>query len=155
MDIYKKLNDLNIILPEPPEKGGFYTQIKNFGDKYIYISGCGPQQNKNIEFTGKLGKDLSLEEGGISAQRCILNALSILHRDLGDLNKIKSFVKILAFVASDDTFYNQPKVVDYASKTLLSIFGNDIGSTARSAIGVNVLPENIPVEIELIVEVKK
>lgn len=154
MNIYENLEKLNIKLPEPPPAGGLYTPVRPFGDKLYYISGIGPAVNGKAEFLGKLGSDLTNEQGQAAARAATLNILAVIHRDLGDLNKIKSFVKMLALVASADTFYEQPKIIDASTGLLIQIFGEEIGKPARSAIGVNVLPGNIPVEIELLFEVK-
>ena len=95
----------------------------------------------------------NIEEGQEAARICTLNALSVLHEYLGDLNKIKSVVKILAFVASAPGFNSQPAVVDGASQLLKDIFGDDNGVGARSAISAIELPGNISVEIEFIFEI--
>lgn len=154
MDIYRRLEELQITLPQAPEKGGIYSQIKEFGEKLVYVSGCGPQHNGQCEFLGKVGKEVSFEQAQQAARNCMLNILAVIHSKLGDLNRIKSFVKILAFVASENSFTQQPQVVNAASKLLLDIFGEEAGSPARSAIGVNVLPGDIPVEIEVLLELK-
>ena len=151
-DIYGKLKAMGVVLPEPPQKAGAYTQCVQFGKNLVYISGCGPDLNGNEILKGKLG-DMSIEQGQEAARCCALNALAILHRDLGDLSRIKRFVKSLTFVASTNDFFEQPKVANGASSLLIEVFGAEIGCPARSAIGVNVLPGNIPVEIEYLVEV--
>lgn len=154
MDVYSRLDELNIELLEHTASGGIFTSVRTFGDNLVYVSGTGPTCRLSSGKLGKVGRDLSLEEG-IKEARCVmLNILSNLHHDLGDLNRIKGFVKMLVFVASDDTFYQQPVVANGASKLLLDIFGDDAGLPARSAIGVSVLPGNIPVEIELLLELK-
>ena len=104
--------------------------------------------------TVRLGRDLTLEDGQEEARRCMINILSNLHEEIGDLNRIKRFVKMLAFIASDDDFTQQPLVANGASALIRDVFGDDVGVPTRSAIGVNVLPGNIPVEIELLLELK-
>ncbi len=153
MNVYDRIKELGITLPQPPSKAGMYTQCVEFGQNLAYVSGCGPDLNGVEVIKGKLG-EMSIEEGQEAARCCALNALSILHRDLGDLNRIKRFVKALCFVASLDNFYEQPKVANGASQLLRDIFGHEEGVPARSAIGVNVLPGNIPVEIEYLIEVE-
>jgi len=150
-NIYDKLKSLGLTLPEPPQKAGLYTQCIEFGKNLVYVSGCGPDLNGVEKLKGKLG-ELSIEEGQEAAKCCALNVLAILHRDLGDLNRIKRFVKSLSFVASTNDFYFQPKVANGASCLLIELFGEEKGCSARSAIGVNVLPGNIPVEIEYLIE---
>ena len=148
--LVERMQTLGIELPEAPDRAGMYVQTKRCGNS-LYISGCGPSLKGKPDITGKLG-EISIEEGQEAARRCILNALAILQRDLGSLERVKSVVKILTFVASKPDFYNQPKVADGASKLLVDLFGKEIGCPTRSAIGVAVLPGDIPVEIELLVE---
>lgn len=155
-DIYQILKDKGIELPPPPPKGGVYTPVMEFGadNKLLYCSGCGPDLGNGKNIIGKLGKDLTLEQGQEAARNCMLNLLANLHAKTGDLNKIKRFVKVLAFVNSDPEFYEQPQVVNGGSAFLNEIFGDEAGLPARSAIGTNTLPGNIAVEIEVLVELK-
>ena len=152
VNVYEKLDKLGIQLPPAPAAGGIYTPVVDFGSNLLYCSGCGPGDFNPL---GKVGKDLTLEEAQEASRRCMLNLLSNLEAKIGDLNKIKKFVKVLAFVSSDDSFVQQPQGVNGGSQLLVDIFGEEIGKPARSAIGVNVLPGNIPVEIEVLVELKK
>ena len=154
MNVYENMEKLGIQILEPTPLGGIYSPVRPFGDKLIYTSGTGGANAIDKDITGKLGKDLTLEQGQEMARRCALNIISNLHHAIGDLNQIKCFVKLLAFVASDDEFYQQPQVVNGASQLIRDIFGEEIGMPARSAVGVNVLPGNIPVEIEAIVELR-
>ncbi len=152
MDVYEKIKELGYEMLELPPKGGVYKPVKQVGNM-LYISGQGPTKRGIPVVVGKVGAERTIEEGQEAARFCVLNALSTLHNYLGDLNKIKSLVKILAFVASADNFNQQPKVIDAASKLLADIFGEDNGIGARSAIGVNELPGNITIEIEFIFEI--
>ena len=154
MNIYHVLESKGILLPSPPPKGGVYTPVKEFGDNFLYCSGCGPDLGNGNTIIGKLGDSLSIEDGQKAAYNCMLNLLANLHAKIGDLNKIKSFVKLLAFVNSTDSFTEQPLVVNGASNLLIDIFGEQIGCPARSAIGTNSLPGGIACEIALIVELK-
>ncbi len=154
MNVYERLKELNIELPSPPPKGGVYTQAREFGSNMCYLSGFGTDINGVQNYQGKLGKEYTIEQGQQAAVNCILNILAVLHHKLGDLNRIRRFVKMLAFVASENHFSSQPAVANGASQLLLDVFGEEVGLPARSAIGVNVLPGDIPVEIELLVEVK-
>ena len=97
-NVYDKLKEMNLTLPTPPAKGGLYTPVMEFGDHLLYCSGCGPQIN-GTSINGKLGKDLTVEQGQEAALRCMLNLLANLDAKLGDLNRIKRFVKVLAFVS--------------------------------------------------------
>ena len=150
MNIYHVLESKGILLPSPPPKGGVYTPVKEFGDNFLYCSGCGPDLGNGNTIIGKLGDSLSIEDGQKAAYNCMLNLLANLHAKIGDLNKIKSFVKLLAFVNSTDSFTEQPLVVNGASNLLIDIFGEEMGCPARSAIGTNSLPGGIAFEIELI-----
>lgn len=152
MKIKQKLTELNIKLPDAPAKGGVYESVKQFGDKFLYVSGCGPNTAEK-KYSGKLNQTYSIEEGRKAAGDCILNILALLDRQIG-LDNIKNIVKLLVFVASDDDFYMQPQVADGATELLCGVFGPEAGCPSRSAIGVNVLPGNIPVEIEALVEIK-
>ena len=151
MDVYERIKELGYEIPELPPKGGIYKPVKQVGNM-LYVSGQGATKKGIPVIPGKVGAERTIEEGQDAARICALNALSTLHDYLGDLNKIKSLVKTLGFVASDDNFNQQPKVIDGASKLLADIFGED-GIGARSAIGVNELPGNITVEIEFIFEI--
>jgi enamine deaminase RidA (YjgF/YER057c/UK114 family) len=152
MNVYDNLKKLNIVLPEPPPKGGVYIPVNDFGDKFLYTSGFGAVKDGKPAFVGKAG-DVSMEYAQDAARMCIINILSAIEKKIGDLNKVKRVIKLLGFVASKDDFYDQPKVMNAASELLAAVFGED-GAHARSAIGTNVLPNNLTVEIELIVELK-
>ena len=152
MNVYDVMKEKNIVLPEPPPKGGVYAPCKITGN-LAHISGCGCIIDGG-KAAGKLGRDYTVEEGQAFARNCMLNVLAVLQREIGDLNRVTNVVKILAFVASDDEFYQQPQVANGASNLLGELFGQQVGIPARSAIGVNVLPGNLPVEIEAIFEFK-
>mgnify|MGYP000983716556 FL=1 len=153
-DIYEILKEKAITLPEPPPKGGVYTPVQEFGDKFLYCSGCGPDLGGGNNVKGKLGGGLSLEEGQKAAYQCVLNLLANLDQKTGDLNRIKRFVKVLAFVNCTDDFEMQPQVVNGGSQLLADLFGEEAGLPARSAIGTNSLPGGIACEIEVVVELK-
>ena len=149
MDIYEVLKEKGITLPPAPPKGGLYSSAKEFGDKLVYISGCGCNIGDEVG-VGKLGKEVTVEEGQKWARNSMLNVLSVLDANVG-LDKVKGCVKILAFVASDPDFYDQPAVANGASQLLMDNFG-DVPS--RSAVGMVSLPGNMPIEIEAIFELK-
>lgn len=153
-NIYEILAEKKIELPKAPAKGGVYTPVIEFGEKLLYCSGCGPAIEGGSSVVGKLGKDLTVEEGQRAAYQCMLNLLANLHEKTGDLNKIKRFVKVLAFVNGTDDFVQQPQVVNGGSELLYHIFGEEAGLPARSAIGTNSLPGGIACEIEALVELK-
>lgn len=153
MSVEERLKQLNIVLPEVPQKAGMFENCKEFGNHFVYVSGCGPDVNGELYKKGKLGKEISVEEGQEAAGNCVLNALTILNKKLGSLDRIKSVVKVLAFVSSDPDFYSQPQAANGASQMLMDILGTEVGCPSRSAIGVSVLPGNIPIEVEMLVEI--
>ncbi|HCS73810.1 MAG TPA: RidA family protein [Clostridiales bacterium] len=153
MDVYGKMKEMGIELPKTPAKGGVYAQAKEFGKDLIYISGCVPAIDGKSPL-GKLGAEITIEQGQECAKNAMLNVLAVLENYIGDLNKIRNVVKILVFVAGTDEFYKHPQVANGGSQLLVDIFGEEAGAPTRSAIGVNALPGNVPVEIEAIFEVK-
>jgi enamine deaminase RidA (YjgF/YER057c/UK114 family) len=151
MDVYEKLKSLNLRLPEAPKKGGVYTPAKLLDNGLLYVSGCGP--NLDEVSAGKLGAEFSIEEGMVFARNCMLNILAVVEAKIGDLNRVVNCIKLLVLVASADDFYSQPQVANGASSLLVELYGEEAGCPARSAIGVNVLPGNIPVAIAAIFSV--
>ena len=152
MNVNENLKKHNLTLPPVPEKGGLYVPVREFGDNLVYVSGCGPNIEGDEVFSGKLGKEYTLQDGQRAARKAALNLLAVMQSNLGDLSKVKKIVKLLCFVASENDFYQQPQVTNAASQLLADVFGEKIGIGARSAIGVNVLPGNIPFEIEVLAE---
>ena len=152
VNLEETLDKYGLTMPNPPAKGGIYEPVKEFGPNFCYLSGCTPTHNGEVRWTGKLGRELDVEQGQEAARFCALNLLANLKAQYGSLDKVKRIVKMLAFVAGTDSFYDHPKVANGASELLVDIFGKEAGQCARSAIGVNVLPGNAPVEIELLVE---
>ncbi len=150
MDVYWMLDKLGLVLPPPPEKGGVYAPFRIFGERFLYISGCGPI-TEGEPVTGRLQERYTIEEGQQFAQRAMLNVLSIADAAVGDLNRLRP-IKILTFVSSPDDFFQQPQVANGGSQLLADLFGED-QVPARSAIGVNALPGNIPVETEALFEI--
>ncbi len=153
MDVYEKLRDMNLVLPPAPAKGGVYTPCKLFGEDMVYVSGCGPVIGEQA-IAGKLGKDFTIEQGQQFARQSMLNVLAALQAKIGDLNRVTDVVKLLVYVASSDDFYSQPQVANGASSLLVALFGDEAGAPTRSAVGMNVLPGNIPVEIEGIFRIR-
>ena len=151
--ISEKLKKLNIELPKAPDPVGAYVAFKII-DKILYISGQLPiDKNGNI-IKGKVGKDLSLEDGQKASRLCVANILAQAQKALnGDLNKIKNCIKITGYVNSTKDFIDQPKVLNPASETLAEIFGEQ-GKHTRVAVSTNSLPLGIAVEIDAIFEIK-
>lgn len=151
--VEEKLQALGLTLPEPPAKGGLYSPAKRFGEKLVYISGCGPSVDGS-PITGKLGENVTEEQGYVYARNSMLNVLAVLKREIGDLDTVKNAVKVTCFVASAPDFYHQPQVANGGTQLLIDLFGEEAGAPSRSAIGQNVLPGNMPVETEAIFELK-
>lgn len=150
MTVEEKLAEMGLSLPTPPPKGGVYSPAKPFcGGKLIYVSGCGPVIDEPV--TGKLGAEVTLEKGQEYARNAMLNVLAVLKREIGDLGRVKNLVKITTFVASTPDFYDQPQVANGGSELLSKLFGE---VPSRSAVGMAVLPGNIPVETEALFEIE-
>ncbi len=152
MNIEKKLQELNLTLPPTPPLGGIYHPTLITGNT-LYISGQGPMLNDGSLILGKLGKDLTIEEGHAAARQVGLTMLSTLKSQIGDLNKIKRLIKTLGMVNSTLDFHDQPKVINGFSELMVEIWGDELGKGARSAVGM-ILPNNMAVEIEAIFELK-
>lgn len=149
----KRIKELGLELPEAPRPFAHYVTVNRSGN-LLFSSGGGPIKNGEILYHGKVGSDLTLEEGYEAAQKTALFILSALKQYLGDLDRVEQIVKVLGFVASAPEFYDQPKVIDGFSKVMTDVFG-ERGKHARSAVAVPQLPFNTPVEVELIVEIKE
>ena len=154
MDVYDKIKALGLEIPSPTSKGRIFAAAVKMGEKIYITSGNNCKVNGKLPHPGRLGAEVDVEQGRQDARQCILNILGNVQNEISDLNEIKQIVKILGFVASADDFYDQPRVLDAASELLIDIFGSEAGRCARSAVGVNVLPNNQPVEIEMVFEVK-
>ena len=152
MNIEDKLKELNIELPNAPDPVGAYVAFKKINN-LLFISGQLPITSDGKMVKGKIGKDLTLEDGQKASKLCVINILAQVKKALnGDLNNIKNCVKITGFVNSTDDFKNQPKVINPASETLSAVFG-DKGKHARVAISANSLPLGAAVEIDAIFEI--
>ncbi len=148
----QKLQSLGIVLPAPTNPVANYVKFVRTGN-LIFLSGHGPANADGKYTTGKLGKELSIEEGYNAAKLTGINLLSTLKAAVGDLSKVKRIVKVLGMVNSTEQFTDQPKVINGFSDLMVAIFG-DKGKHARSAVGMASLPMNMAVEIEMIVEVE-
>ena len=150
--ISENLKKLNIELPNAPVPVGSYVAYKIVG-KILYISGQLPIDNNGKNIKGKIGKDLTLEDGQKAAKLCVVNILAQAQKALGgDLNKVKNCIKITGYVNSTDDFVDQPKILNAASETLAGIFGEP-GKHTRVAVSANSLPLGIAVEIDAIFEI--
>ncbi len=147
-----RLKELGLKLPAAATPVANYVSAVRTGN-LVFLSGHGPLRDDGTMITGKLGAELGTEEGYEGARRVALILLSSLRAEIGDLNKVKRIVKLLGMVNCTPDFLDQPKVINGASDLLVEVFG-DKGKHARSAVGMNALPMNICVEIEMIVEVE-
>jgi enamine deaminase RidA (YjgF/YER057c/UK114 family) len=147
----KKLKELGITLPQPPQPIANYVRAVR-GGNLLFVSGHGPYNDGKIKTTGKLGKELTVEEGYQVARNVGLNCLASIKAAIGDLDKVKRVVKLLGMVHCTEEFKDQPKVINGCSDLLAEVFG-EAGKHARSAVGMQALPGGIAVEIEMILEV--
>ena len=150
--VSEKLNQLNIKLPKAPDPVGAYVPFKKISN-LLYISGQLPIGSDGQIIKGKIGNELTLEDGQKASKLCVINILAQANKAMdGDLNKIKNCIKITGFVNSTDNFTDQPKVINPASETLSFIFGEK-GKHTRAAISTNALPLGAAVEIDAIFEI--
>ena len=153
MTINNKIEELKIILPEAKAPVGSYVATKIVG-KLLYISGQISINENGELIKGKIGKDLTTDEGYDAAKRCGLSIISQVKTSCnGDLSKVKSCVKLTGYVNSTDDFIEQPTVVNGASDIIASIFG-DSGMHTRAAVSTNSLPLGVSVEVDAIFELK-
>lgn len=152
MTAEQRLEELGLTLPEGPTPVANYVRYVQTGN-LLYISGTGPAMGGKQSYVGQVPTDVSVEDAYAAARQCGLNMLATAKDALGDLGRIKRVVKLLGMVNSAPGFGDQPKVINGCSDLLVDVFG-DAGRHARSAVGMAGLPGNIPVEIEMIVEVE-
>ncbi|MET3507347.1 RidA family protein [Halalkalibacter oceani] len=153
MDFEKRLVDLKIELPEISDDHlPFASGVKV--DNLVFLSGQTCLIGGEMKYTGVVGSSVTLQEAEEAAEICILNLLGALKGMIGDLNRVNKVIKVNGYVASEKTFTDQPQVINAATNLLNEIFGEE-NRHARAAVGVASLPMGTPVEIELIVELKK
>lgn len=152
MGVEERLQELGLELPAPPEPAAAYIPAVRAGD-LLFISGQLPWIKGELRYKGKVGKELTVEQGQAAARLCALNALSIAKAALGNLDLVERVVQVSGFVASADGFTDQPQVINGASELLIQAFGEK-GRHARMAIGTNELPRGTPVEIAFIFQVR-
>ena len=148
MSYEAKLKALGLELPPPPQPIATYVPAVRAGD-LLFLSGVLPMRNGQLAFSGKLGRDLTVEEGMEAAKLCLLNSLAIAKQELGSLDRISRVIKIVGHVASAEGFVQQPQVLNGASDLLVAILGES-GRHARVAVGAAELPRRAPVELEVI-----
>ena len=150
IDFDKKLKDLGIELPAVSPPVANYVNITQSG-KILFLAGKGPRKADGTYITGKIGADLTEEQGYEAAKLTAINQIAVLKDHLGDLNKIKRILKVTGMVNAVPDFANQPEVINGFSDLMVEVFGEK-GKHARAAVGMGSLPRNICVEIELIAE---
>lgn len=153
MNIERRLLQLGLELPEVPTPVGSYVPVQIWGN-IAFTSGQTAFINGERRYLGKVGKEVSLEEGALSARDACLNCLASLKKELGTLDSVSKVIKVVGYVNSTPGFIRQPEVVNGASDLLVQLWGEH-GRHARSAIGVAELPVNTSVELELIVGIKE
>ncbi|MDQ7054468.1 MAG: RidA family protein [candidate division KSB1 bacterium] len=151
MDFDQRLKELGIELYEPEPPIANYVRTVRSGH-LVFVAGHGPRKADGSYIRGKVGRDLTLEQGNEAARITAISLLSSLKAELGTLNKVKRIVRVFGMVNATEDFTDHPKVINGCSDLLVEVFG-DRGKHARAAVGMASLPGNIAVEIEMIVEV--
>jgi enamine deaminase RidA (YjgF/YER057c/UK114 family) len=149
----QKLKDQKIELFKPAAPTANYVKAVRVGN-LIYLAGHGPTKVDGTNITGKVGKELTLEQAYMASRQTAISILSTLKAEIGDLDRVKRVVKVLGMVNCTDDFVDHSKVINGFSDLIVSVYGEK-GLHARSAIGVNSLPMNIAIEVEMIVEVSE
>lgn len=147
----ENLKNLNLELPPAPTPSGVYVPVLIDG-KHCYVSGHGPVLPNKKLITGKVGAELSMDEGKAAARQVGLTILASLKSQLGSLDKVKRVIKVLGMVNADINFEKHPYVINGCSELFAGIWGKENGIGVRSAVGMGSLPDNIPVEIEALFE---
>ncbi len=153
VDAEQRIKDLGINLRIPGEPSANFVGAVRV-DNVVYLSGRGPVMEEGGYMTGKLGVDLTVEEGYEAARLTGIDLLGALKAEVGDLNKVKRLVKVLGVVNADPEFKQHPQVINGFSDLMVEVFGEK-GKHARSALGMGSLPFGIPVEIEMIVQLEE
>ncbi len=148
-----RIQELNLTLPPPPKPMALYHTALEVGG-LLYTAGHGPVQSDGSLITGKVGEDLTLEQGKAAARQVGLAMLATLRSHLGSLDKVKRIVKALGMVACPASFTEQPQVLNGFSELMKEVFGDQAGVGTRSAVGLVALPANMAVEIEAVFEIE-
>ena len=150
--IDEKIKHLGLSLPVAPKPLAAYIPALQV-DNLVFTAGQLPSIDGELKFKGKVGAEVNDTDGSKAAEICALNCLSVIKSVIGDLDLVERIIKLTVFVNSADGFSSQPKIANGASELIVKIFGEN-GKHVRSAVGVNELPLNAPVEIEMIVKIK-
>lgn len=153
MSIDARLEQLGLVLPAAPQPVGNYVGGVQTGN-LLFMSGCGPRLADNSSITGKVGLDLSVEQGYDAARLVGLNMLANVKAQIGSLDRVERVVKVLGMVNCQPDFKDMPKVINGYSDLMAEVFGDEIGKGARSAVGMAALPFQIAVEVETIFQIR-
>ena len=149
----ENIKQLGIEIPDMPNALANYVPYK-LSDSIVYVSGQAPVRNGELIYKGKVGNDISIEDGIKAAELCCINIISVLKNSInGDWNKLDNFLKLGGFVNCNSDFVDQPQIINGASDLLVKVFGEQ-GKHSRFAVGSNSLPMNISVEIDAIIKIK-
>jgi enamine deaminase RidA (YjgF/YER057c/UK114 family) len=152
MTVESRLKELSLTLPEPPTAVGAYLLARQSGD-LLFLSGTTCYRDGKPLYTGRLGAEVSLDQGYAAARQTMLNLLSVVKSQTGSLERVERIIKVNGYVNSAPDFDRQPAVINGASDLLVELFGEE-GRHARTSIGVSDLPGHIPVEIEMVVQLR-
>lgn len=153
-DIEERLVELGIDLSDPQLPPGLSIELAVQSGNLIYLSGNGPILPNGDKFVGKVGTDLTIDQGYEAARITAINQLSVLKAHIGDLNKVEKIVKVLGMVNAEPSFTQHPAVINGFSDLMIEVFG-ERGRHARSAVGMTSLPWNLACEVELIVQIRE
>jgi enamine deaminase RidA (YjgF/YER057c/UK114 family) len=153
MTIAERIKELGLQFPATRPPAGTYVPAVTTGN-LVFLAGYGPFRPDGTFITGKVGRDLSIEEGYEAARVTIIGSLAALQTEIGDLDRVTRIVKLFGMVNCTEDFDRQPQVINGASDLLVEVFGEK-GRHARSAVGMQMLPFNIAVEIEMVVEISQ
>ena len=149
----ENIKQLGIEIPDMPNALANYVPYK-LSDSIVYVSGQAPVMNGKLIQKGKVGNDISIEDGIKAAELCCINIISVLKKSInGDWNRLDNFLKLGGFVNCNSDFVDQPQIINGASDLLVKVFGEQ-GKHSRFAVGSNSLPMNISVEIDAIIKIK-
>ncbi len=150
--VESKLKEMGLELPPTPPPQAKYVPAVRSGN-LVFVSGMGPLKEGRLAYVGRVGAELSEQQGYECARLCALNALAAAKSVLGSLDKVVRVVQLRGFVNSSPAFYRQPEVVNGASELMIALFG-ERGEHARAALGTSILPRNIAVELEVVLEAR-
>lgn len=153
-DIEARLDSLGIILTEPSLPKNVKIVLATKVNNLLYLSGNGPINEDGTRVSGKVGIDLTIEEGYGAAKLTAIRHLSVMKKELGDLNKVERIIKVFGMVNADSSFTEHPSVINGYSETMIAVFG-ERGMHARSAVGMSSLPWNMACEVEAIVQIRE